>query len=243
MPKDIPLRRMPPILDGILIKRGQLLKQRRAVDVIHEARRQAAGLVKQARSEAGDIRRQAFGEGYQEGMVAAAAAVAAYLEDQQRLSSALQKQVDERARRLLSNALNHPELLLTLLDEWLAMLPAKAPVEPLQLMMPESARGSHRRLKQKLQVAWPGKCSIKYHDEARLVLKYGHQLAEFNSPEFMASAMRRLTTLEELSAECHQLTERGLRQIHEIFIRRYACDNAADNADNEDAKYDNANIV
>lgn len=221
MPREIPLYQMPPAFGGVLIKRKQLMRQRQSIDLVNDAQRQATRLVKDAQAQAEDIRRQAYHEGYQEGLVAAAAAVADYLTQAQRLGAELQQQINQHARRLLSNAMAHPDMLLELLDEWLSSLPEQDIRQTLILLLPASARRSHAQLKQKLQAAWPGKSRIEYHAENRLVMKYGDRLAEFDAETFVDNATLRLTAIESIPDSCRQLTDDAKKRLYDIFSQYF----------------------
>ncbi len=223
---------MPPSSGGVLIKRKHLLRQRQSIDLVNDARRQAGRLVKTAQGQADDIRQKAYREGYQEGLLTAAAAVADYLGQEQRLGTALQGQLNEHARQLLSAALNHPDMLLELLDEWLAALPERDTSDTLCVLLPAAARGSHARLQQKIQAVWPGKSRIEYHPENRFVMKYGDRLAEFDAGDFQTAAVRRLTAIPTLPEQCRQLTESAQRRLHELFLHHHVL-NKPGQGDNE----------
>lgn len=222
MPKKIPLRQMPPILDGVIVKRKQLARQREALDVISAARRQALAIVKQAYAEAEQHRRQGFQDGFQEGMVTSAAAVADYLSQRRHMEVELQGKINERARALLSTALESADCLLALVDEWLASLPPPVLSEPMVILLPQSARGSHALLKQRIAEAWTGKGHIEYHSENRVVMKYGHQIAEFAPEAFINESARRLNFFNDMPEQCRRLTESGLRRLHEVFLQQHA---------------------
>ncbi|WP_413722049.1 hypothetical protein ACL2XG_12580 [Sodalis sp. RH24] len=207
---------------GVLIKSRQLARQREALDIVSEARRQARSLVKQAQAEAGQLRQQGFREGYQDGMATSAAAVADYLSQAQRLEAELQCQVNARARQLLSMALDHPDTVLALVDEWLASLPEATAAEPMILLLPEAARRSHALLRQRIDAAVPGAGQIEYHRENRVVMKYGHQVAEFAPEAFLTEGVRRLGGFNAMAQECRRLTQAGLRRLHEVFLQHHA---------------------
>ncbi len=202
-----------------MITRAQLRRQRQSLDLLNDARRRTIKTVKKAQGEAEEIRRQAFREGYQDGILASAALVARFLAQERRLAADLQHRINGHARQLLSSALNHPEILLELVDEWLATLPDTASPETLELLIPEAARRSHAALKHRVESVWPGKFTLAYHDDCRFVMKYGDQLAEFDADAFLAAGMHRLTSVETLPEQCRQLTEAGLRQLYEIFTQ------------------------
>ena len=202
-----------------MITRAQLRRQHQSLDLLHDARRQAAKIVKQAQGEAQTIRRQAFSEGYQEGILASAALVARFMAQERQLALDLQSRITGHARLLLSSALNHPDILLELVDEWLATLPDAASPETLELLIPEAARKSHVALKRKVALVWPGKSTLAYHDDCRFVMKYGDQLAEFDADGFLAAGMHRLTSVDTLPEQCRQLSESALRQLYEVFLQ------------------------
>lgn len=213
---------MPPSFGGVLIKRKQLQRQRQSIDLVDDARKQARRLVKAAQVEADNIRLRAYHAGYQEGIVASAAAVADYLGQQHRLAGELQQQINLHARQLLSNAVSHPEIMLELLDEWLKTLPAQNNTESLILLMPAAARGSHAQMKQKLQAAWLGNSTIEYHQDHRFVMKCGERLAEFDGEAFIQNAALRLTTIDTMPAACRQLGDTAQRRLFEIFTHYFA---------------------
>lgn len=204
-----------------MIKRRQLARQREALDIISEARRQTRNMVKQAQAEAEQFRQRGFREGYQDGMATSAAAVADYLSQAQRLEAELQQQVNERARLLLSMALDHPDTILALVDEWLASLPQADPTESMILLLPETARSAHARLKQHMDEACPGTGQIEYHQDNRVVMKYGHQVAEFAPEAFLTEGVRRLGGVTAMPDKCRRLTEGGLRRLHEVFLQHH----------------------
>ncbi|XBS70301.1 hypothetical protein ABK905_03275 [Acerihabitans sp. KWT182] len=200
-----------------MITRAQLKRQRQSLDVLHDARRQAGKLVKQAQGEADAIHQQAFSEGYQEGLLASAALVAHFLAQERQLAVDLQHGINEHARELLSSALNHPDILLELMDEWLATLPDTTPPDVLELLVPEVARKSHVAIKQKMASVWPGKFVLAYHDDYRFLMKYGDQLAEFDAEAFMSASMQRLVSVDTLPEQCRQLSESALSRLYDIF--------------------------
>ncbi|TCL06153.1 HrpE/YscL family type III secretion apparatus protein [Sodalis ligni] len=215
-----------------MITRAQLKRQRQCLDVLSDARRQAARLVKQAQEESQAIRAQAVGEGYQEGILASAAAVAGFLAQERQLAADVQKRINGHARQLLSSALNHPDILLELVDEWLAALPDPASPAVLDLLIPEAARKSHAALKQRVESGWAGKFTLTYHDDSRFVMKYGDQLAEFDADAFMAAGMQRLVSADSLPEQCRALSETALGRLNEVFLQFASGDNLDKEEDN-----------
>ncbi len=215
-----------------MITRAQLKRQRQCLDVLSDARRQAIKLVKQAEEEAQAVRAQAVSEGYQEGILASAASVAGFLAQERQLAADLQKRINGHARQLLSSALNHPEILLELVDEWLAALPDTASPAVLDLLIPEAARKSHAALKHRVESVWPGKFTLAYHDDRRFVMKYGDQLAEFDADAFMVAGMQRLVSADTLPEQCRALSEAAVGRLNEIFLQFSSGDRLDQEEDN-----------
>ncbi|TKI02801.1 hypothetical protein [Martelella alba] len=212
-----------------MIKRTQLRRQRQSLDVLASARRQASRMVKQAQEDAQAIHRQAFSDGYQEGLVASAGVVAEFLAQEQQMAAQLQRQTRQFAQRILSSALDHSEILLDLVEEWLAALPEESGStgEGLELLAPESARHAHVRLKERIAAVWPGKFSLTYHDDKRFVMKYADQLAEFDADAFVTAATQRLTLTDSLPEDCRRLSAAALAQLNTLF-GRFASPNSPD---------------
>lgn len=61
----------------------------------------------------------AYQEGYEQGMIDALQQVAAYLTDNQTMARKWMEKIQTYARELFSAAVDHPETLLTVPDEWL----------------------------------------------------------------------------------------------------------------------------
>lgn len=213
---------MPPISGGILIKREQLARQRRAEDIYHQARRQAVKLIKQAEVEAEQLRRQARSDGFQQGVLASASVVATFLAERQAQSQSLQYQVDDHARALLTHALTHADLPLRLLEEWLAEQVRLPPAEMLTLLVPETIGTTIAQMKRQLGALWPGKYEILRHPGNSFKMKYGTQVAEFDAGEFIDATVRQLTSAPDYDGETRRLSEEALQQLAALFSGYFA---------------------
>src|ERR1700693_4384693 len=105
--------------EGVFIPRKQVRKMRRARDLLDAAQRRARDLIRPTDEEAGALRRQAYAVGYDDGALAAAAHVLAHFGAVQDLTQRMREQMEQHARDLLSQALDHPEAVLALLEQCL----------------------------------------------------------------------------------------------------------------------------
>lgn len=222
MPRDIPLRRIPPIYGGILIKREHLQRQRCAMDLVKQARREAVKCLKQATEEAEQLRNQARNEGYQQGVLAAVDTVAGFFAERQKLIFSLQREVEEHARTLLMTALSHTDLLLLLLEDWLAQQPAPSIPAPLELWVPADRRAAALRLNRQIGALWSGKYDIITHDGESFIMKYGDQVAEFDAGAFIDAATRQLTSRPDYETLARHLSEQGLQALVKRLTRHFA---------------------
>lgn len=220
MPRDIPLRRMPPVYGGILIKREHLQRQRCAMDLVKQARREAVKCLKQAAEEAEQLRSQARNEGYQQGVLAAADTVAGFFAERQQLSLSLQREVEEHASALVMAALSHTDLLL--LEECLAQQPAPSRPEPLELWVPTDSRAAALRLKRQIGALWSGKYDIITHEGDSFIMKYGDQVAEFDAGAFIDAATRQLASRPDYDSQAQRLSGQGLQALADRLTRHFA---------------------
>lgn len=183
------------------------------MDLTKQARREAVKYLKQAAEKAERLCSQARSEGYQQGMLAAADAVAGFLAERQQLRLSLQREVEDHARALLTAALSHADLLLLLLEEWLAQQPAPSISAPLELWVPADRRAAALRLKRQIGALWSGQYDIIAHDGGSFIMKYGDQVAEFDAEAFIDAATRQLVSCADCGTEARRLSEQGLQAL------------------------------
>ena len=223
MPKDIPTLRPITAHEDVLLTHDQLKRQHKALSLLTEARQRAKKILKQAEIETQQIRTQAWMSGYQDGVIAAASSVAKHIDESENLLIRFQSKLGEQANAMLSASLDHPDLLLILLDEWLRGVDTTAPEGTLQLQLPRHRRGAHSQLLNSLQELWNGKIQIEYHADARFVMRYADQIAQFSPDEFITEAVQELLHgMQEMPAECRLLSKASLQSLQDIFTSQFS---------------------
>lgn len=223
MLKNIPLLSPSAAHEGVLLTRAQVTGQKRAKNIFSEAFWRAKKILKQATVDAEKIQKNAYAEGYQQGVITAAQHITQYIDASHNLSDKLNATLQVRAKEMLSNALDHPDLLIILVDEWLHKLDKEqvdnAPV--LHLILPTYAKKRHAQLLQFLHETWSKPINIEYHEETRFVIKYADHIAEFVPDEFLEQAVTGLSLANEAMTECRQLSQNALQQLREVFQTKF----------------------
>lgn len=173
--------------------------------------------MRQATAEVEQLRQQTLACGYQRGLIDAATVVADFFNQRQQLSGSLQQSVAEKARELLTHVVSQPELIVALLDDWLRVQSVTGDEPPLQILLPAGAGAVAVGLKQKLAESWAGRYEIAYHADNRFLMKYHHQVAEFDGEQFIQQGVKALLSTLEWSTACDGLSEEGLRQLTQMF--------------------------
>lgn len=211
MPRDIPIPHPQHIIDGTLLRRSALQDASRAERLEQQARRNAQRLLRDAEQQAETLRQHGYQAGYQQGLLEALQHVAAYLAASQAMARYWTERLDEHARAMLASAVDHPDTLLLLIDEWLRG--QECADATLQLTLPESARAHQARLMALLAEQWPGSIQLDYHAEPRCVMRCGDQLAEFAPELYVEAASRQLQQcLDELPKDCRNISDQALRE-------------------------------
>lgn len=219
MPKDIPTYHLPPPFEGIYISRKQLQRNMCAVRLEQQAKQHAQRIVRDAQQEAELIRQHAYQEGYQQGMLDTLQQTVSYMADSQTLDRRCRERLSQHARAMLSSAVDHPETLLLVLDEWLRNIPA--PDETLYLTLPTTAHALQPRIRGVLAAGWTGKIQLDYHTRPDFVMRHADQVAEFSPAQYVESATRALLqTLDSLPQDCRQISDFALQEFIEQWRRR-----------------------
>lgn len=187
MLKNIPIPSPLSPVEGILIKRKTLERYFSIERLEQQAHQRAKRILREAEEEAKTLRMYAYQEGYEQGMIDALQQVAAYLTDNQTMAWKWMEKIQIYARELFSAAVDHPETLLTVLDEWLRDF--DKPEGQLFLTLPVNAKKDHQKLMVLLMENWPGTFNLKYHQEQRFIMSCGDQIAEFSPEQFVETAV------------------------------------------------------
>lgn len=219
MPRDIPTSPLCPPIDGVLLSHKQLQRHKRAVCLEQQTQQHARRIVRDAQQQAELIRQHAYQEGYQQGMLDALQQAASYMANNQMLDGRCREQLAQHARAMLSSAVDHPETLLLVLDEWLRSLPDSD--ETLYLTLPATAHALHPRLMDVLATGWAGKIQLDYHARSDFVMRHADQVAEFSPELYVKSATRSLLqTLDTLAQDCRQVSDVALQEFIEQWQHR-----------------------
>ena len=208
-------------VEGVYIARAKLQQGQRAQTLIDEAKRSARRLIKDAQVSADDAYQQALRDGYRDGVIAAADAIADHFFAEQRLASDLQKKLMQQVRTALQLALDHPELILVLLDEWLKNQITSADI-PLKLFLPCQIYHAHEQVMACLEAAWCARVQVEYHDDERFILSSGDQIAEFDPTSFLGQIEEKAKPhCAELFPAYSALSKETLDKINGIFQHRF----------------------
>jgi len=150
---------------------------------------QAQNIIQHAKQDAEKIAQQGYSDGYQDGYVAVLSQIATYFGNCNGYLSLKRDELIEEVRGLLSSAIERPETLLSVIDEWTKSLPVSD--EVLQINLPETSKKIETRLKDLLH-SWPGKVIMSYHMDNKYVMSCGQQIAEFSPKEFENQAIEML---------------------------------------------------
>ena len=219
--------------EGVFIPRKQVRKMRRARDLLDDAQRRARDLIRAAEAEAGAVQRQAYAAGYDDGALAAAAHVLAHFGAVQDFTQRMREQMEQHARDLLSQALDHPEAVLALLEQCLQGL-AGPPGQPVVIRLPQALRGMRMRLNGLIEQSGQRAVEIDYHDDddARLIVLHGEQVFEFDPPALIEQGQRRLSSRHgDLAHDCRRLSEAAAQNWRDAFEQRFI---GPDGEDGED---------
>lgn len=214
MPREIPILHQQTPIDGVLISRKQLNRNRATVRLERQAQQHAQRLLRDAQRQAESLQQHAYQEGYQQGILCTMQQVASYLAASQTLAWSWRERLSAQARAMLSAAVDHPDTLLLLLDEWLRNLPE--PDKTLYLTLPDTAHSLQPRLMDLLAMAWQGAIQLDYHTEPRFVMRYADQVAEFSPEQYVEPAMRSLQqSLETIPQDCRRISAHALHELIE----------------------------
>ncbi|WP_440029670.1 hypothetical protein [Chromobacterium amazonense] len=212
MPRDIPTPHPQTPIDGVLLRRATLRGAARIQGLERQARGHAQQVLRNAERQAESLRQQGYQEGYQQGMLEAMQQVASYLAASQAMAWHWRERLAEHARAMLSAAVDHPDTLLLLLDEWLRDLePSDA---TLHLALPKSARKNQAQLMALLAEHWSGPIQLDFHADPRCIMRCADQLAEFAPELYVEPASRQLQQcLNALPQDCRNVSAQALRDL------------------------------
>jgi hypothetical protein len=221
MPRIITIPASPILRENVYIARAQLHHAKRAQTLLDETQHWAKKYIKQAEAEAENIHLQAFKHGYRDGLIAAIQALADYFKEGQTLSQRLKKKLEEHAQTLLSHALSHPDMALTLLTEWINAQKPKN-TTTLSLTLPLTSRIPREMILDRLLLPWKKQIKIKYHQKTCFIIKHGDVIAEFDPDIFLQQAQQALMyKMSNISEDAYQLDQATFKQIQDAFTEHF----------------------
>lgn len=214
MPKSIPTLHLKSAIGGVLIGRKQMQRNMRTTRLEEQAQKHVQRILREAHHQAEIVQQHAYQQGYQQGMLYAMKHVAAYMAASQTTISHWHESLITHVREMLTAAVDHPDTLLLLLEEWLRTLPK--PDETLYLTLPDTAQGLQPKLINVLKASWTGPVQFDYHAEPRFVMRYADRVAEFSPEQYVELASRSLQQyLDTLPEDCRRVSKHALQQLIE----------------------------
>lgn len=214
MPREIPTIHQQTSIDGVLISRKKLYHNASTIRLKQQAQQHIQRLLRDAQRQADLLKQHAYQEGYQQGILCTMQQVASYLAASQTMAWGWRERLGAQARAMLSAAVDHPDTLLLLVDEWLRKLPE--PDKTLYLTLPNTAHSLQTRLMDLLATVWGDAIQLDYHVDQRFVMRYADQVAEFSPEQYVEPAIRSLQqSLDALPQDCRRISAHALHELIE----------------------------
>lgn len=214
MPREIPILHQQTPADGVFISRKKLQSSTSAVRLEQQAQQHVQRLLRDAQRKAESLQQHAYQDGYQQGILCTMQQVASYLANSQTMAWRWRERLSAQAREMLSAAVNHPDTLVLLLDEWLHNLPE--PDKTLYLTLPDTANSLQPRLMALLATNWGGAIQLDYHADTRFVMRYDDQVAEFSPEQYVEPATHSLQqSLDAMQQDYRRISAHALQALIE----------------------------
>lgn len=214
MPREIPTLYQQTPIDGVLVSRKKLHRNTSTVRLEQQAQQHIQRLLRDAQRQAESLQQHAYQEGYQQGILGTMQHVASYLAASQTMAWHWRERLGAQARAMLSAAVDHPDTLLLLLEEWLRNLPE--PDKTLYLTLPDTAHSLQPRLMDLLAASWGSAIQLDYHADPRFVMRYADQVAEFSPEQYVELATRSLQqSLDTMPQDCRRISAHALNELIE----------------------------
>jgi len=218
MPKIIQLVGPSIAIDGVLIRGSLLQNNARADGLLRHARRRARDIVDDARKRAVDAARVACAQGYADGLIGAAEALARYLAAHVELAERIESEAAERTSALLHGCLTRPDVIAAALLD--------APPVPehgfgsAELLLPRKL-GDMDALVERLRARVGGLLTVQQWDGEAVLLRAGEQVLELpvedvatEGAEQVMSAMPAIYAASgAIASECRERLAAVLRGI------------------------------
>ncbi|HHL2712922.1 TPA: hypothetical protein ACQ39K_004552 [Yersinia enterocolitica] len=212
MLKKIKLHYPVKSVDGVLVKQEQIDLNKYIETIKKQTVQKAKNIIQHTRQDVEQLAQQGYMDGYQNGMLTAIAQTALYFGGCNELFNGKRNELIEDVRNILSAAVTQPEILLSVVDEWVKSLPLSDNM--IHIYVPEITMGIEPRLKEALASLWSGQINITYHTDKKYVMSCGQQVAEFSPDIFVEQVAESLMDKFNLiPSEFQKVSEDALESL------------------------------
>lgn len=214
-------------LEGVLLTRAHLLRQKKWHSLTEHAENRARALVRQAQTQADAIRRAARTEGYEKGIAESADIISEYFSNSQTRGQALREAIFSDVKAVLNEALAQDCAFMTVVDHWKAGgTPAN---QAMMLYWPESRKQQALRVVGLISGTTERPIHVVYHSGTEYQLRAGDQLLSF-TPDAGAEAMATDTLNRAFSQNpFHQTDAKAKERLAEVFSGSFHTDKETGN--------------
>ncbi|HDL6964381.1 TPA: hypothetical protein PXM28_003768 [Yersinia enterocolitica] len=177
-------------VDGVLVKQGMLDLNDQIELIKQRTMNEAENILQLARQDAIHIAQQGYIDGYQKGVLSALTHTAFYFSNCSNYIINTRNAFIKEIRDILSTAVEKPEVLLSVLDEWVKSVPLSENI--LQINLPEISKNLEPKLNELLTNLWSGPINYTYHADNNYVMSCGQQVAEFSPEIFVGQVVEEL---------------------------------------------------
>ncbi|QIU92598.1 hypothetical protein [Yokenella regensburgei] len=183
MPRAIQtFHRLIPV-EGVLISRKQL----KTINLEQQAKCYVKKMLRDSKKDVDEIHQSAYQKGFQQGILSSIQQVVSFFSENESMLQKWNKRIDSHVREMLSVALEHPDTLLLLLDEWLCSRPVFD--DKLYLSLPFNIKQIHPQIMELVASNWEGSVHISWHKNADFIIRSGEQIAKF-SPDLYVKSLK-----------------------------------------------------
>lgn len=215
MPKQIHISHPVNPNNSIVVSAKTLNQNKRVIALEQQAKKNASRILHDAERERETFTLHGYQQGYQQAMIYALQQTVNYFSASEAMAKHWRDILIDEMREILFRAVDHPDTILVVLNEWLRELPAREAV--LYLALPDYLSNEMRtQLTEQLAKNWPGTLQLDYHHEPRFVMRYADQIAEYSPEKYVETTTRLLQQkLNGLSQECREISIQSIKSLIE----------------------------
>nr|WP_241391631.1 hypothetical protein [Yersinia frederiksenii]ULG19989.1 hypothetical protein 49p1_00291 [Yersinia frederiksenii] len=214
MLKQIKLHYPLKYVDNVLVKQEKVNLNCQIDSIKKQTVRKVKKIVQLAKQDAKQLAQQGYVDGYQRGIIAALSQTALYFCNCNDFFINKRNELINDVRGILSTAIEKPEILLSVIDEWMKLIPPSDNI--LHIYLPKVMMEIEPVLNEILIGYWSGKINITYHSDKNCIMSCGQQIAEFSPDEFVDRANETLLNKYHLiPAELQSIGEDSIEYLVE----------------------------